>query len=92
MAFVARHCRHASHHAGNAAPEYLALGSGDDERYTRYRALVLQHETEAMTAQLRDATQQNAAFGSPRFAREIEQMLGRDASIKPRGRPRKDAT
>ena len=71
-------------------PEYLALGSGADERYACYRALVLQHETEEMTAQLRDATQQNAAFGSPRFAREIEQMLGRDVSIKPRGRPRKD--
>ena len=72
-------------------PEYLALGSGADERYTCYRALVLQHETEEMTAQLRDATQQNAAFGSPRFAREIEQMLGRDVSIKPRGRPKNSA-
>ncbi|MBU1307500.1 MAG: transposase, partial [Alphaproteobacteria bacterium] len=49
-------------------PEYLALGSGDDERYTCYRAMVLRDETEAMAAQLRDATQQNAAFGSPRFA------------------------
>ncbi len=43
-------------------PEYLALGSGAGERYTCYRALVLQHETEEMTAQLRDATQQNAGF------------------------------
>lgn len=42
-----------------------------------------------MTTELRNATQQNAAFGSPRFAQQIEQMLGRDVTAKPRGRPRK---
>lgn len=70
--------------------EYLLLGSNEDERNKRYRALVLQFEAAEMTAQVRNATQQNAAFGSPRFAAEIEHMLERDVSIKPRGRPRKE--
>ncbi|WP_417539511.1 transposase [Marinobacter sp.] len=69
--------------------EYLALGSGESDRHKRYRAIVLQHEDEQLTTQLREATQQNAAFGSARFAHEIERMLGRDVSAKPRGRPKK---
>ncbi|WP_279222718.1 transposase [Stutzerimonas kunmingensis] len=69
--------------------EYRALGATDLERQATYRALVLEHEEERVVTQLRAATQQNAAFGSPRFTREIGLMLGRDASIKPRGRPRK---
>lgn len=80
-----RHSRLVTPHA-----EYMALGVTDAERHMRYRALVLQDEDDQVTTRLRDATQQNAAFGSLRFAAQIQQMLGRDVTAKPRGRPRKD--
>lgn len=70
-------------------PEYVALGATDVEYQGNHRAWVLQDEQESMTTQLRNATQQNAAFGSPRFAYQIEQMRGRDVTVKPRGRPKK---
>ncbi len=68
---------------------YLALGATDEARQQTYRALVMEPEEEHVLTHLRTATQQNAAFGSVRFAREIGLMLGRDAGIKSRGRPRK---
>ncbi len=69
--------------------EYLALGATDAERQYRYRTLVLKDEDGDVTARLREATQQNAAFGSARFAKQIELMLGREVTAKPRGRPKK---
>jgi len=69
-------------------PEYLALGTDDAERQNYYRALVMETEDNEVTTQLRSATQQNAAFGSSQFARQIEHMLGREVAIKPRGRPK----
>lgn len=69
--------------------EYLALGATDAERQYRYRTLVLNDEDGDVTGRLREATQQNVAFGSARFARQIEQMLGREVTARPRGRPRK---
>lgn len=71
-------------------PEYVALGATDVECQENYRAWVLQDEQEHEITQLRNATQQNATFGSARFAHQIEQMLGRDVTIKSRGRPKKE--
>lgn len=73
----------------NPHPEYIALGATPKERQEHYRAWVLQDQAESITTELRNATQQNAAFGSPRFAQQIERMLGRDVTVRPRGRPRK---
>lgn len=74
----------------NPHAEYIALGATQTERQDHYRAWVLQDEAESITTELRNATQQNAAFGSPHFAQQIERMLGRDVTVKSRGRPRKE--
>lgn len=70
-------------------PEYLALGSNASQRQACYRSMVLAGEDPAVTSQLRDATQQNVAFGSAKFAQQIKAMLGREVVSKPRGRPKK---
>lgn len=68
-------------------PCYLALGKSDSARHESYRTLVLEHEPEHIINELRAATRQNAVFGSERFARQIQQMAGREVCIKSRGRP-----
>ncbi|WP_181690007.1 hypothetical protein [Stutzerimonas zhaodongensis] len=50
----------------------------------------MKDEDNEVTAQLGRATQQNAAFGSSQFAGQIEHMLGREVTIKPRGRPKRN--
>jgi len=67
-------------------PSYAALGRGE-EGMAAYRALF----GEVMDGRVMDAirlhTQQQRAWGSDRFQKQIEVLTNRAASVRPRGRP-----
>jgi putative transposase len=67
-------------------PRYLELASDVAARQEAYRALVAAAPDLARLAAIRDATNGNYAFGSARFQREIEAMLGRRAARRKPGR------
>lgn len=68
---------------------YLALGDHADARQAAYRAWVNDTFDEAELAELRLHTQQQRAWGSDRFRRQVEALTSRAATVRPRGRPRK---
>ncbi len=68
-------------------PAYLDLAANAAGREAEYDAL-LQRPTDLRDLKaLRQATQQNAAYGSNRFQDQIEAMIGRRMDPQPRGRP-----
>lgn len=67
---------------------YLALGNTPDIRHRAYEALVAEGIPDTDTEALRRCTQQQKAWGSERFKREIEALLGRSVEVRTRGRPK----
>jgi putative transposase len=68
---------------------YLVLGDGEDERLCAYRQLFRGSLGESVLADIREATNKAWALGNDRFKARVEQLTGRRAQSKPRGRPRK---
>lgn len=67
---------------------YIALGNGPQERQRAYRDLFREAISEERLGEIRAYLQQQRVLGSPRFQAHIEAMLGRRATIRPRGRPK----
>jgi putative transposase len=70
-------------------PIYRELGAHDIERSAVYRELFRYELEPGIIDQIRDATNGNFAWGSPRFQEEISRMLGRRVSPGRPGRPKK---
>lgn len=70
---------------------YNALGNTPHERQRAYRDLFLDALSEDRLQEIRAYLQQQRVLGTPRFQAHIEAMLGRRASIRPQGRPRRSA-
>ena len=69
--------------------EYLRLGRDAAERREAYRALFRAHVDEALTDEIRDATNGNFVLGGERFQEQIAQALGRRVVRGKAGRPAK---
>jgi putative transposase len=70
--------------------EYRRLGKEDTERREAYRALFRAHVEEALTDEIRDATNGNFVLGDKRFQDQIAQTLGRRVVRAKAGRPLKE--
>ena len=71
--------------------EYLRLGREATARRAAYRALFRAHVDEALTDEIRDATNGNFVLGDERFQAQIAQVLGRRVVRGKAGRPVKQA-
>lgn len=71
--------------------EYLRLGREAMERREAYRALFRAHVDEALTGEIRDATNGNFVLGDKRFQDQIAHVLGRRVVRAKAGRPVKQA-
>lgn len=69
--------------------EYLSLAAQERERQQAYRRLFVADVDDSMLNLIRCATQQGVVVGDSRFAKFIEQRLGRSMQVQPRGRPKK---
>jgi len=67
--------------------EYIRLGRTDADRREAYRALFRAHEGEALTDDIRDATNGNYVLGGRLFQAQIAQALGRRVTRSVAGRP-----
>lgn len=70
--------------------QYLALGSGHEERLRAYRLLFSSDIDSAHLQEIRTYIQQQRALGSPAFQNYIESVLGRYAKARPAHRPRRN--
>lgn len=70
-------------------PEYLALAALPEQRQAAYRDLFLNVISDDRLEQIRSHLQQQRALGAARFQAAIEAELGRVATIRKHGRPRK---
>jgi len=71
-------------------PQYLALGSGANDRSAAFRNLFGDPIAEDDLGRLRIAVNKGWALGSGRFCAEMGRALGRSVLPPRRGRPRKD--
>ena len=71
--------------------QYVRLARTDGERREAYRALFRAHVDEALTDEIRSATNGNYALGNSKFQKQIEKKLGRRAVRGIAGRPTKVA-
>ena len=85
-----------AHHAGIKADAmvtdhsiYWSLGNTPFQREANYRALVDQPHSQKVTQELTDAVLKGRILGTTAFQMELARLLGRPASSKPRGRPRR---
>jgi putative transposase len=72
---------------GSARPEFLHDGPVDRGR--DWPARVNEPLTDAELKAVRHSINRGTPLGSPRWAKSTAQRLGLDASLRPRGRPRK---
>ncbi|MEO6924443.1 MAG: transposase [Bryocella sp.] len=70
-------------------PDYLALGSTDQERHSAYRALAMENLSQDHLEAIRTYLQRQHALGSDRFCIAIEKQLSRRTGPAKIGRPRK---
>ncbi|MEN8170799.1 MAG: transposase [Pseudomonadota bacterium] len=68
---------------------YLALGDTAAERRLAYRRLFRASLGDAVLTEIREATNKAWALGNEKFKTRVEQLTGRRAQTKPRGRQRK---
>lgn len=71
---------------------YVELGDGTQARQMAYRALCAEAIGSDELTRIRDYVQQQRALGDLRFQSRIEQLAGRCATLRPRGRPRLEAS
>jgi putative transposase len=67
--------------------EYLAIARDDAKRREAYRALFRAHVDEALTDEIRGATNGNFALGGKKFQAQIARALGRRVTRGVAGRP-----
>ena len=67
--------------------QYRRLARIDNERREVYRALFRAHVDEALTEEIRSATNGNYALGGLKFQKQIEKALGQRAIRGVAGRP-----
>lgn len=67
--------------------QYLHLARDDADRREAYRALFRAHVDEALTDEIRDATNGNFALGGKKFQAQIAKALGRRVTRGVAGRP-----
>lgn len=70
---------------------YTALGKTDEQRQQAYRLLFRGRITESTLQEIREATNKGWVLGEGRFRAQVEEVLGRAASPRPRGGDRKSA-
>lgn len=68
-------------------PAWLALDPGPDVRRARYAEWVSEDTDAEETAEIRVHLHQGKVYGSQRFRRHIEALVGRCTEVRPRGRP-----
>jgi putative transposase len=68
---------------------YLVLGGCGAERQCAYRHLFRAALGDGVLCEIREATNKAWVLGNDRFKARVEQLTGRRAQSKPRGRPRK---
>jgi len=71
---------------------YLDLGQSAHDRRQAYCALFTGTLDETEIADLRAHTQQQRVWASEKFRKQIEVLAHRAAGVRPRGRPRSEAT
>ena len=71
--------------------QYQRLARNDNERRQAYRALLRAQVDDALTDEIRSATNGNYALGRPKFQKQIEKVLGQRAIRGVAGRPLKAA-
>lgn len=69
--------------------EYLLLAERARERQQAYRGLFVSEVDAPELNLIRSATQQGVVVGDSRYAKFIEQRMGRNMQVQPRGRPTK---
>lgn len=69
-------------------PAWLALDHEPDVRRARYAEWVSENTDAEEAAEIRVHLRQGKAYGSQRFRRHIEALVGRCAEVRQRGRPR----
>ena len=67
--------------------EYLRVGRDDAARRETYRALFRAHVDEALTDEIREATNGNFVLGGQRFQEQIAKTVGRRVVRGKAGRP-----
>ena len=84
------------HHAGGEPnpllqphASFLALADDPDRRRDIYAALVCDDVPGAEEDAIRDHLRQGRPWGNDRFRQQVEQLLGRQANLRRRGRPAK---
>ena len=70
-------------------PVYTALAAEEATRKACYRDLLEEAISEDELAAIRGYVNQGGALGTKRFQRQIEELTGRPARLRGRGRPRK---
>lgn len=68
---------------------YLALGDSGTKRHDAYRHLFRAALGDGVLSEIREATNKAWVLGNERFKARVEQLTGRRAQSKSRGRPRK---
>lgn len=68
---------------------YQSLSTCSNARFEAYRELFRYELDPGLVDELREATMGNLAFGSERFKKQIEEVLGYSVSSKKIGRPKK---
>lgn len=71
-------------------PLYLQLGPNPAMRHAAYRALFASAMGDDELADIRIHARQQKALGASRFQAELETLLARKVSVRPRGRPRSE--
>jgi putative transposase len=73
-------------------PEAPALDPGPVPRPDRWLDFVNEPQTEAEVERLRESLRRGRPFGDPVWMRHTAVRLGLEASLRPRGRPKKEGT
>ena len=69
---------------------YLSLSKNEAGRQAAYRALFKQKLAQNELESIRESTNKAWVLGSDKFKQRVEELSGRRASPKPKGRPKKD--
>ena len=69
-------------------PSYMALGTDEEERATRYRTFFCDAPGESELAQIRRCINTGSCLGTPQFVARLEEQLARRAKAAAQGRPK----
>ena len=72
----------------SAHPLYAALGTNDEERQQRYRALFQHPPSSSEIEAIRHCINSGSTLGCDSFVKKLEQALGRRGKARAKGRPK----